>query len=85
MAAYAEEGKPNGEAVDDYQQELQGDDAVDEAGEQFLGEDGVLFDELGEVVESGCWLEESRLLALRAGGCWGNFGVGMREVYLWRE
>ena len=54
MAAYAEEGEPDGEAIDDEEEELEHDDAVDEAGEEFFREDGVLFNELGEVVEAGC-------------------------------
>jgi len=57
MAGDAEEGEPDGEAVDDEEEELQDDDAVDEAREELFGEDGVLFYELGEVVEPGCCFE----------------------------
>ena len=57
MAAYAKQGQPHREAVDDQEQELQDDNAVDEAGEKLLGEDGMFFNELGEVVESRCWKE----------------------------
>lgn len=44
MAGYAEEGEPEGEAVDEDEQGLEADDAVDEARKEPLGEDGVLFD-----------------------------------------
>lgn len=44
MAADAEGGQPKGEAVDEDEERLQRDDAVDEAREKFLGEDGVLLD-----------------------------------------
>lgn len=57
MAGDAEEGERDGEAVDEEEEDLQGDDAVDEAREELFGEDGVLFYELGEVVESGCCVE----------------------------
>ena len=54
MAADTEEGLPDGKAVDYYEERLKGDDAVDEAGEQLLGWNGVFFDELREVVEPRC-------------------------------
>lgn len=44
MAGYAEEGEKEGEAVDEGEEDLGGDDGVDEAGEGFAREDGVLFD-----------------------------------------
>ena len=53
MAGDAEEGKPEGKAVDDEEQELQHDDAVDEAREKFLREYRVLFHQLGEIVKTG--------------------------------
>lgn len=56
MAGDAEGGEEEGEAIDCGEEDLGGDDAVDEAGEEFAREDGVLFDELGEVVESACWV-----------------------------
>jgi hypothetical protein len=50
MADDAESAQTEGEAVDEEQEHLDADDAVDELCEQLLGEDGVLFDELREVV-----------------------------------
>jgi len=78
MAGDAEEGEPNGEAVDEEEEELQDDDAVDEAGEEFLREDGVLLHELGEIVESGCCLQQGISLACtrEAGRIRGSFGFG---------
>ena len=55
MAGYAYEGEGKGEAVDESQESLDGDDGVDEAREKFTGEDGVLFYQLGEVVKSACY------------------------------
>lgn len=55
MAGYADEGEEEGEAVDQGQEGLDGDDGVDEAGEESAGEDGVLFYQFGEVVESACY------------------------------
>lgn len=52
VAADAESGGQEREAVDEGEQGLRGDYDVDEAAESFAGEDGVLFDELGEVVEA---------------------------------
>ena len=49
----AEGGEPQGEAVDDGEESLGGDDGVDHAAEGFARKHGVLFDELGEVVEAG--------------------------------
>ena len=55
MAGDAEERKPEGKAVDDDEEKLQHDDAVDKAREEFLGKYRVLFYKLGEVVEArGC-------------------------------
>lgn len=54
MARDADEGGEQGEAVDQRQERLHGDGGVDEAREELAGEDGVLFDQLGEVVESAC-------------------------------
>ena len=52
MAGDAEEGEKNGEAVDEFKEELQADDGVDEAGEELARKDGVFFHQLGEVVEA---------------------------------
>ena len=60
MAADAEERAPEGEAVDE-EEGLRHDHGVDEARQEFLGGHGVLFDELGEVVEAGCWQRERAL------------------------
>ncbi len=43
----------DGEAVDEPEERLRTHNAVDEVSQQFGGEDRVLLDELGEVVESG--------------------------------
>ena len=53
MAADAEDGEEGREPVDEGEGDLDDNHSVYEAGEEFLGEDGVLFDELGEVVKSG--------------------------------
>lgn len=50
MAADAQRGEEDWEAIDCREEDLGGDDAVDEAGEEFAREHGVLFDEFGEVV-----------------------------------
>ena len=50
MAGYADEGEENGEAIDQSQERLDGDDGVDEAREEFAGEHGVLFYQFGEVI-----------------------------------
>ena len=49
----AEGGEGEGEFVDCCEEELDRDHGVDHAAEGFAREDGVLFDELGEVVEAG--------------------------------
>ena len=54
MAANAQEGAPKGKAVDE-QEGLRDDDGVDEARQELLCGDGVLFDELGEIVEARRW------------------------------
>ena len=53
MAADAEDREEGREPGDDGESDLDDDHGVYEAGEEFLREDGVLFDELGEIVESG--------------------------------
>jgi hypothetical protein len=50
MADDAESAQTEGETVDEEQEDLDADDAVDELCEQLLSEDGVLLDELREVV-----------------------------------
>lgn len=55
VAGYAEGGEGPGEAVDEGEQELDGDDGVDEAVESLFRQDGVLFYQFGEVVEAGGW------------------------------
>ena len=44
MACYTDSREEEREAVDEGQEGLDGDDGVDEAGEEFAREDGVLFD-----------------------------------------
>lgn len=46
------------EAVDCAEEDLHCDHGVDQAGEEFLREDGVLLDQFGEVVEAGCCVPE---------------------------
>ena len=50
MADDAEEGERDGEAIDEGKENLDGDDGIDEAGKDFSCEDGVFFNEFGEVV-----------------------------------
>lgn len=52
MACYAQGGEAERESVDEGEEELEGYDGLDEAGEDAGAEDGVLFDEFGEVVEA---------------------------------
>lgn len=52
MARDAEQGDGDGEAVDGEEEELYGNDGVDEAGKDSSGRHSVLFHQLGEVVES---------------------------------
>ena len=53
MRGDAESGESEGKFVDDGEEGLGGYDGVDHAAEGFAREYGVLFDELGEVVEAG--------------------------------
>jgi hypothetical protein len=46
MADHAQECELDGKAVDDTEQDLDGDDNVDEARKQSLGEDGMFLDQL---------------------------------------
>lgn len=46
MGYDAQDGQPEGEAVDDAEKQLQRNDCVDEAGEEAFGEHGMLLDEL---------------------------------------
>ena len=54
MGDDAEQGEEEGEAVDDAEEQLQAHYRVDQPGEEALRDDGVLLDELREVVESRC-------------------------------
>jgi len=54
VAGDTEGAEADGEAVDEEEEEVQGDDGVDAAGEEAARGDGVFFDELGEVVEPAC-------------------------------
>lgn len=51
VAGDGEGGEGEGKAVDGGEQELNGDDGVDESREEFLGQNGVFLDKFGEVVE----------------------------------
>lgn len=44
------------EAIDEAEEDVDADNEVDEARKEVLGDHGVFFDELGEVVESGSFL-----------------------------
>jgi hypothetical protein len=50
VAGNAQQSQHLGEAIEKYEEDLCGDDAIDEAGEEALRDDGVFFYELGEVV-----------------------------------
>lgn len=50
MRHYAQCAESNREAIDDEQQDLEPDDAVNEAVEKLFGEDGVFLDEFREVI-----------------------------------
>lgn len=50
MRYYAQRAESNREAIDDEQQDLEPDDAVNEAVEKLFGEDGVFFHKLREVI-----------------------------------
>lgn len=52
MAANAEQGEEWRESVHEGQQDLDGDDTVDDAREKLLCEDGMLLDQLRKVVQS---------------------------------
>ena len=52
MREDAEGGREDGEAVDEAEDELEDHDGEDEFCEEAFRDDGVLLDELGEVVES---------------------------------
>ena len=52
MAANAEQGEEWREAVHEGQQDLDGDDTVDDAREKLLCEDGMFLDKLRKVVQS---------------------------------
>ena len=53
MAPDPKEGLPDRKPVDQHEAEVEKNDGVDETVEVAGGGDGVLFDELGEVVEAG--------------------------------
>ena len=53
VAGDGEGGKGPGEAVDQGGQHVEAHDGVDQARERLSGGNGVLFNELGEVVEAG--------------------------------
>jgi hypothetical protein len=50
MRPDAEENEEEGEAVDQVEEGETCNDAVDQVGEESRGEDGVFFDQLGEIV-----------------------------------
>ena len=54
MASRREQGQDPGEAIEDEQQEMRGNDCSYQPGQEFLGQHRVLFDELREVIEAGC-------------------------------
>ena len=52
MAGDTDQREADGETVDESEEDLNGDDKVDEAGEKFTGQNGVLFDQFRKIVES---------------------------------
>ena len=54
MGEDGQQRQAEGEAVDDAEEQLEADDDVDETSQRLFGNDGVLLNELGEVVEPGC-------------------------------
>jgi len=56
----AQQSQAKGEAVDDAEQELQDDDKVDESRQDLLGHDGMLLDELGEIIQARGWRPSAR-------------------------
>lgn len=52
MRHHAQCAESDRESIDNEEQDLESDDAVDEAVEQLFGEDGVFFDKFGEVVKT---------------------------------
>ena len=55
MGEDGQQRQAEGEAVDDAEEQLEADDDVDETSQRLFGNDGVLLNELGEVVEArGC-------------------------------
>ena len=71
----AQRAQTEWEAVDEDEEDLHGDDGVDQARQQLLREDSVLLDEFGEVVEAGCCMrrvkvsyDDSRKRSLKLSG-----------------
>ena len=52
MAGDAEEGEEDGEMVHEDKEELDGDNGVDETGQEFTSQDRMFFNQFGEVVEA---------------------------------
>lgn len=52
MTGHAQRSERPWKLVDKGEEQLDCDDGVNHAGEDLLGEDGVLFDDFGEVVEA---------------------------------
>jgi hypothetical protein len=50
MTPHTQQTQLNGESIHDAEQDLQGDDGIDHALEQFLGEDCVFLNKFREVV-----------------------------------
>ena len=89
MTGDAEQGEAEGETVDQGQEGLERYDDVDEAGEEFACQHGVLFYQFGEVVQSTCYGGEDGQLIPTARIC-GVTVLGFcgkkkgTKPYLWR-
>lgn len=63
VRADAHGAEEEGEAIEGAEEDLDGDDGVDEARQKLFGEDCVLFDQFREVIEAGSF-RDARLLTL---------------------
>ena len=52
MGEDAKDGQPEGETVDEAEEKLQDHDGVDEARKEAFGDNGVLFDQFREIIET---------------------------------
>ena len=76
MARYTDCRQQERKAIYKREEGLDRYDGVDETGEEFARENGVLFYELGEVVESACWKSRGGGLVLVRLFIWFGLGLG---------